>query len=65
MGFESVLLHSPNKGFWACLGDLPPGMPRRPESLFFFSKAGPLSSGRIVPRVTIAKGNSINPTCET
>ena len=64
MGFESVLLHLPSKGFWACLGDLPPGMPRRPESLFF-SKAVPLSSGRIVHRVTIAKGSSINPTCQT
>ena len=59
----SVFLHSPNKGFWACLGDLPSGMPRRPETPFF-SKAAPLSSGQIVPRVTIAKGNSINPTCE-
>ena len=28
---ESVFLHSPDKGFWACLGDLPPDMPRRPE----------------------------------
>ena len=27
----SVLLRSPNKGFWPCLGDLPPDMPRRPE----------------------------------
>ena len=64
MGFESVFFHSPNKGFWACLGDSPPGMPRRPETLFF-TKAVPLSSGRIVHRVTIAKGNSINPACET
>ena len=30
---ESVFLHLPNKGFWACLGDLPPDMPRRPVSL--------------------------------
>ena len=29
---ESVFLHSPNKGFWACLGYLPPDMPRRPET---------------------------------
>ena len=29
---ESVLLRSPDKGFWACLGDLPPDMPRRPET---------------------------------
>ena len=27
-----VFLRSPNKGFWACLGDLPPDMPRRPET---------------------------------
>ena len=27
-----VFLHSPDKGFWACLGDLPPDMPRRPET---------------------------------
>ena len=27
---ECVFLRSPNKGFWACLGDLPPDMPRRP-----------------------------------
>ena len=32
--FESVFLRSPDKGFWACLGDLPPDMPRRPETLF-------------------------------
>ena len=40
-------------------------MPRRPETRFFCSKAAPLSSGRIVPIVTIAKGNSIFPTCGT
>ena len=32
---ESVFFHSPNKGFWACLGDLPPGMPRRPGAQVF------------------------------
>ena len=26
---ESVFLRLPDKGFWACLGDLPPDMPRR------------------------------------
>ena len=31
--FETVFLHSSDKGFWACLGDLPPDMPRWPESL--------------------------------
>ena len=30
---ESVYLCSPNKGFWACLGDPPPDMPRRPTSI--------------------------------
>ena len=29
---ESVFLRSPDTGFWACLGDLPPDMPRRPET---------------------------------
>ena len=29
---RSVFLCSPDKGFWACLGDLPPDMPRRPET---------------------------------
>ena len=59
---ESVFLHSPVKGFWgeACLGglDLPPW-------LVFCAKAAPLSSGQIVPRVTIAQGNYIHPTWET
>ena len=29
---ESVFLRSPDKGFWACLGDIPPDMPRRQET---------------------------------
>ena len=29
---ESVFLRSPDKGFWACLGDIPPDMPRRSET---------------------------------
>ena len=59
---ESVFLRSPEKGFWACLWDLPPEMLRRLETwvslcnlmlkLLAFRTA-PLSSGRIVPRVTI------------
>ena len=28
----SVFIRSPDKGFWACLGDIPPDMPRRPET---------------------------------
>ena len=29
---ESVFLRSPDKGFCVCLGDIPPDMPRRPET---------------------------------
>ena len=29
---KSVFLRSPDTGFWACLGDIPPDMPRRPET---------------------------------
>ena len=29
---ESVFLCLPDKGFWACLGDLPTDMPRRSEA---------------------------------
>ena len=57
-----VFIHSPDKGFWACLVDLSPGMPKRPEIRLSWSKAASLSSGRIVLRVTIADGNSIHPT---
>ena len=32
---ESVFLRSPDKGCWACPGDIPPGMPRRPETWVF------------------------------
>ena len=32
VGIESVFLLSPDKGPWACLGNLPPDMPRRPET---------------------------------
>ena len=42
--FESVFLHSPNKGFWACLGDSPPGMPMRPEITFSCSKSAPTAN---------------------
>ena len=46
----AFFLRSPNKGFWACL--LPPAMPRRPETWVSLCN---LSSGRIVPRVTITR----------
>ena len=49
------------KGFWACLRNLSPGKPRRPDTLFFLQTTAQLSSGRIVPEVTIAKGNSFHP----
>ena len=32
VGYLELFLRSPDKGFWACLGDLPPDMPRRPET---------------------------------
>ena len=44
---ESVLLHSPDKGYWAC----PRYLPQDVKRLFFLFKT--ISSGRIVPRVTI------------
>ena len=47
----------PVREFWACLGDSPPRMPRRPEIRFLCLKVAPLSSGRLVPGVTIAEGN--------
>ena len=44
--------------------DLAPGMPRRFGDLVFaIQNTAPLSSGRIVPRVTVAECNSIPPTC--
>ena len=61
---ESVFFCSPDKRFWAYLGDIPPDMPRQPETwislcnlmlkLRDICKAS-LSSGQIVPRVTIAR----------
>ena len=35
---ESVFLRSPDKGYWACLGDIPPDMPRRPETQKLLSR---------------------------
>ena len=59
---ESAFLHFLNKGFRACLGDLPEGIPRRPEKLAILFKRSSAIVGPIVPTVTIAKGNSIHPT---
>ena len=32
VGYWSVFICSPDNGFWACLGGIPPDIPRRPES---------------------------------
>ena len=58
---ESVFLRSPDKGFWACLGELFPDSQRLGfryaiqcwNSVAF--RTAPLSSSRIVPKVTIAR----------
>ena len=68
---ESVFLRSPDKGFWACLVDLPPDIPRRPETwatvcnLMLAFRTAPLSSGRIVPRVTIVRVSPFIPSDRT
>ena len=71
---ERVFFRSPDKGFWACLGDLPPNMPRRPETwvslcnlmlkLRGISRSS-LSSGRSSHESNNMKGNSINSPWET
>ena len=35
---ESVFLRSPDKGFWACLGDIPPDMPMGGPRIFVACK---------------------------
>ena len=60
VGLGSVFLHSPNKGFWAFLGIYLQACPHVQRLGCFCSKVVQLSSGRIFPRVTIAKGNSIH-----
>ena len=57
---ESVFLHSPDKRFWVCLGDLPPDMPR-------YTKHSSAILGSETPKVTIhvAEGNSIHLTRES
>ena len=60
---ESVFFRSPDKGFWACLGDLPQDMPRRlklrgiSRSSAILGSNSPVSNNR--------KGNSIHPPWET
>ena len=55
MGFESVFLHSPDKGFWAYPGDLPPIVivactDVRPETRFVCSKHGSAILGSDSPQ---------------
>ena len=59
-GLLSVF-HSPDKGFWACLGDLPPDGLRLGFRCAIYCcnsvafRAHPLSSGRIVCRATMGR----------
>ena len=65
----NVFLCSPDKGFWACLGDLPQDMPRRPETwvslcnlmlkLRGISRSSAIL-GSDIPQSNNRKGNSIN-----
>ena len=67
---ESVFLRSPDKGFWACLGDLPLDMPRRPETWvslrnLMLKLRGISRSSAILgsdsPRVTIGRVTPFSP----
>ena len=67
---ERVILRLPNKGFWACLGDLLPYMPRRPETwVSLCSLMLKLCDSAILwsdsPQSNNRKGNSIHPPWET
>ena len=64
----SVFLCSPDKGFWACLGDLLPEMPRRPKTWvslrnFMMEQSGILCSSAILgldsPQNNNRKDNSL------
>ena len=72
LAIESLFLRSPDKGFWACPGDLPPDLPRRPETWVLLCNLmlklrgilhSTLSSGVVVPRVTIGRVTPFIP-CE-
>ena len=61
---ESVFIRPPDKGLWACLGDLTQDMSRRSETWVSLLnlcwnpmafRAAPLSPVRIVPTVTIGR----------
>ena len=71
---ESVFFHSPDKGFSACLEDLPQNMPRRPETwvslcnlMLKLSRISHSSAilGSDSPQSSNGKGNSIHPPWET
>ena len=71
---ESIFLSSPDKGFWACLGDLPPDMPRRPKTWvslcnLLLKLRGISHSSAILGsdslQSNIRKGNSIHPPWKT
>ena len=70
---ESVFLLSPNKGFWACLGDPPPDILRRPETWvslcnLMLKLRNILRSSAILgsdsPQSNNRKGKSIHSPCE-
>ena len=57
---ESVSNRSPDKGFWACLGDLPPDMPRRPKTWVWLCNLMLKLRGAWSPeKPAIGKDNSI------
>ena len=61
-GLFRLFLHAPDKGLWACLGDLNPRYIQTVGDLgSAIQNTAPLSSGLIVPGVVIAEGNSIHP----
>ena len=57
-GLFSILLHSPDKGFWACLRDLLPDSADAwvLQCILMLKQCG-LPSDRIVPRATMVEGN--------
>ena len=58
---ESVFLCLPDKGFSACLGDLPPDMPRRPETWVLLCNLMLQLHGIDVPRVTMDNSLWVTP----
>ena len=71
---ESVILRSPDKGFWACLGELFPDMPRQPETWVSLCnsmlKLRSISHRSAIPesdspQSNNSKGNFIHPTWKT